>query len=138
VGGPVERREAWRAFGHLAGMWMLKGVGSFIMERRDTGATIGSAGPWIPEDFPEREIGWTLWDADAEGQGFAFEAADAACDFAFKTLGWDTAVSYIDFGNDRSLALAKRLGAVEDPDATQPKPADPCHVYRHPARKVAT
>lgn len=131
VGGPVDKRDSWRAYGHLVGMWALEGCGSFVMERREDGATLGSVGPWVPVYYPEREIGWTLWAEDAEGQGYAFEAASAARDFAFNTLGWDTAVSYIDHGNDRSVALACRLGAVEDPDAEQPTPGKTLHVYRH-------
>ncbi len=133
VGGPVGKYEAWRAFGHLAGMWALKGVGSFVIERKSDGAVLGSTGPWVPEYYPEKELGWTLWAEEAEGKGYAFEAASAARDFAFGVLGWDTAVSYIDDGNDRSFALAERLGAYRDDAAPKPdKDEPPVFVYRHP------
>lgn len=131
IGGPYTKRDAWRAFGHFAGMWALKGVGSFVFERREDGAALGATGPWVPEDWPEPEIGWTVWRDEAEGKGYAYEAATAARDFAFDTLGWDTVVSYIDHGNDRSVALARRLGAVEDADAEQPIPGKTMHIYRH-------
>ena len=137
VGGPVDKRESWRAFGHLVGMWALKGCGSFVIEHREDRSTLGSVGPWVPPYYPERELGWTLWVEEAEGKGYAYEAVKAARDFAFKTLGWDTAVSYIDIGNDRSVALAERLGAVEDPDAAQPDPNKPVHVYRHQREALA-
>ena len=77
------------------------------------------------------EIGWTIWSTEAEGKGIAAEAARAAIDFAFRDLGWPTAVSYIAPGNERSIALAKRLGAVQD--TTAPRPGDgSALVFRHP------
>ncbi|MGI9393987.1 MAG: GNAT family N-acetyltransferase, partial [Boseongicola sp.] len=92
---------------------------------------------WYPEDWPEPEIGWTVWAAEAEGEGFAFEAAKAARDFAFRELGWTTAVSYIDDGNDRSVALAERLGAWRDDAAETPDNDEPpVLVYRHPVPEV--
>ena len=133
VGGPMGRHEAWRAFGHLAGMWALKGCGTFVFNRNGDDRPIGSTGPWVPEDWPEDELGWTVWNADAEGKGFAYEAAFAARAYAYKTLGWTTAVSYIDVENSRSEALARRLGATLDQDAVRPEKAPSLMVYRHPA-----
>ena len=46
-------------------------------------------------------------------------------------LGWTTAVSYIDRDNARSIALARRIGCTEDPDAVASDPED--FVFRHPA-----
>ena len=133
VGGPVGKRDAWRAFGHLAGMWALKGCGSFVITEKGSDAAIGSCGPWVPEDWPEAELGWTLWTEDAAGKGYAFEAVTAARVYAYGTLGWTTAVSYIDVGNDRSETLAKRLGACLDTDAPTPDKDPTLLVYRHPA-----
>ena len=123
---------AWRGFGHLVGHWVLRGFGIFVFTLRGETSALGMAGPWFPEGWPEREIGWSVWDAGAEGRGYAFEAAAAARDFAFATLGWDTAVSYIDPANVRSVALALRLGAVRDASAPCPAGTGACHVYRHP------
>jgi RimJ/RimL family protein N-acetyltransferase len=125
----MDTAKAWRSFGHVIGMWVLRGYGSFVIERQGDRAPIGMCGPWHPIDWPEREIGWTIWTAAAEGQGLAFEAASAARDHAFRDLGWNTAVSYIDPANARSIALAERLGAVLDTTAPRPDPAD--IVYRH-------
>ena len=127
----VDTARAWRSMGHVVGMWVLRGFGSFVMERKEDRAPLGLCGPWYPIDWPEPEIGWTLWSADAEGKGYAFEAATAARRHAFDNLGWPTAVSYIDPANARSIALAERLGAVRDRDAAFPG-NDPCLVYRHP------
>ncbi len=132
IGGPYDQRQAWRTFAHVAGQWMLRGYGSFVFCEKDTDAALGMTGPWHPADWPEREIGWTVWTPKAEGKGYAFEAAQAARAYAYATLGWDTAVSYIAPGNARSIALAERLGCTLDTDAAQPDHA-PCLVYRHPA-----
>ncbi len=129
----IDEGKAWRAFCHVAGMWALRGYGSFVITAKGADTALGLTGPWHPIDWPERELGWTIWSAAAEGQGYAYEAARAARDYAFGTLGWTTAVSYIDPENTRSIALAERLGAVRDPSAKVPHPEDPCLVYRHPA-----
>jgi len=135
--GNLDRLEAWKVFSRIAGMWFLRGYGVFVLEEKATSKAIGSVGPWYPITWPEKEIGWSIWSAEAEGKGFAYEAAQAARDYAFNTLGWDTAVSYIDASNTRSRALAERLGAVIDPDADYPGKGtevdgeEPCLVYRH-------
>ncbi len=128
----LDRGKAWRAFGHLIGHWILRGFGQFVYCLRGTDRALGSTGPWFPEGWPEPEIGWTVWDAAAEGRGFAFEAAAAARDHAFRDLGWTTAVSYIDPANTRSIRLAERLGATRDDSAATPFPGESTLVYRHP------
>jgi len=135
--GNMNRTEAWKVFSRIAGMWFLRGYGLFVVEEKATGKPVASIGPWFPITWPEREIGWSVWASEAEGKGIAFEAAQAALEYAFNTLGWDTAVSYIDASNTRSAALAKRLGAVIDADADYPgkgtdnDDGEPCLVYRH-------
>ena len=138
-GADIDLGKAWRAFGHAVGMWALRGYGSFVFCLRGSDDALGMTGPWHPMDWPERELGWTVWQPEAEGKGLAFEAAARARDFAFRDLGWKTAVSYIDPGNARSIALAERLGAVRDPQAEPPVPlADmPALVFRHPAPGAA-
>lgn len=131
VGGPADRRTAWRSFGHVIGHWVMRGYGMFIIERRDTGEAIGFTGPWFPEGWPEAELGWTLFADAAEGKGYASEAASAARDFIFRDLGGKTVVSYVEPGNHRSAAVARRLGAVLDPDAPRGEGA-PDWIFRHP------
>ncbi len=130
-GDETDEGKAWRAFGHVVGMWALRGYGSFVFTRTGEDRALGMTGPWHPMEWPEREIGWTVWSAEAEGKGYAFEAAAAARTHAFRDLGWDTAVSYIHPENARSIALAERLGATLDPDAPHPG-TGPALVYRHP------
>ena len=126
--------EAWRNFAAMMGHHLLRGFGPFVTEARDDGRVVGLCGPWWPDGQLEREIKWHIWSAEDEGRGYAFEAARAALRFAFDTLGWDTAVSYINFGNDRSANLALRLGAKQDGTWATPRGTE-VRVFRHP--KVA-
>lgn len=131
VGGPLTKGKAWRHFAAEVGHWTIMGCGMWAVVDNASGQTAGLIGPWCPADWPENEIGWVTF-AGFEGRGIALEAARAAIDDAFTRLSWDTAVSYIDPDNIRSIALAERLGATLDANAPQPKPDQPCLVYRHP------
>ena len=130
VNGPMSRGDAWRMFAADVGQWVLLGFGAWAIERREDGACVGQVGLNLPADYPERELGWRLWEG-FEGQGYALEAALRARAFAYDTLGWKTVVSYIDPENGPSRRLAERMGASPDPDAESPGD-DPCLVYRHP------
>ncbi|MFZ5708374.1 MAG: GNAT family N-acetyltransferase [Pseudomonadota bacterium] len=136
VGGPLTRALAWRSMCHLTGHWVHRGFGMFIFSDRSAPDTpLGMSGPWFPEGWPEREIGWSVWNPAAEGRGFAFEAARAARKWARDRLGWTGAVSYIDRENTRSQALARRMGAVVEAGAAIPdfgETDDPTQVWRHP------
>lgn len=125
-----DEAKSWRAFGHMVGMWALRGFGSFVFCQKDEDRALGMTGPWYPIDWPEKELGWTVWSPETEGKGYAFEAAARARRYAFEDLGWDTAVSYIDPENTRSIALAERLGATPDPAAAHPGKG-PVVVFRH-------
>ncbi|MGJ8603351.1 MAG: GNAT family N-acetyltransferase [Marivita sp.] len=130
MGGPIPRKQAWRWMASEIAMWDLMGHGAWGIETQ-TGMFLGQIGILQPPHFPEREIGWTLLE-HAESKGYATEAAMAAL-----AWGWEqdfpTLVSYIAPQNTLSIALAKRLGAVHDPDAALPEgetSADTI-VYRH-------
>ncbi len=131
IDGPLSRGVAWCVFAADVGHWELLGFGAWAIELRETGVYVGQVGLNLPANFPERELGWLLWQ-EFEGKGYALEAALRAREFAYRTLGWDTLVSYIDPENARSIRLAERMGATPDPHAPTPD-ADPCLVYRHPS-----
>jgi RimJ/RimL family protein N-acetyltransferase len=135
IGGPVERQFAWRSFCHLSGHWMMRGYGMFIFADPETDAPYGMTGPWFPEGWPEQEIGWTVWVAGLEGKGYALEAASAARAWAYGSLGWTTAISLIDAGNTRSIALAQRMGAAYEADFTHSQYGQ-MQVWRHPGVAV--
>jgi RimJ/RimL family protein N-acetyltransferase len=136
AGGVQDRAAAWRSFGHMVGHWILRGFGWFIVTRKDSDESLGIAGAHFPEGWPEKEIGWAIWNADDEGRGYASEAGRAVRDWVYRDLGWHTAVSYIERDNHRSIRLAERLGATRDAEAAAPAQETPCLVYRHPAPEV--
>lgn len=137
VGGPMTARQAWNFFGTEIGHWAIHGFGMFMITRKGSDAPLGFAGHWFPHGWPEREIGWILFDAASEGHGIACEAAQACIDHAWHVLGWDTIVSYIDAPNAASIALAERLGATQDPKAVVPNSDKNVLVYRHPRPETA-
>jgi aminoglycoside 6'-N-acetyltransferase len=59
------------------------------------------------------EIGWTLH-PDAQGRGYATEAATLLLDLAFDRLGMHRVRAELDPRNDASIALCRRLGMREE------------------------
>jgi RimJ/RimL family protein N-acetyltransferase len=133
VGGPLDRKRTWNGFAADVGSWTLLGHGAWAVDDAATGAFVGQVGLNRPAHFPEREIGWIVF-PEFQRRGFAFEAALAARAYAYGTLGWTTAVSYIDRDNAASIALARKLGCVEDSGAERWDPRD--IVFRHPSPEV--
>lgn len=131
VGGPIGRTLAWRGFCHVTGHWVHRGYSAFIIADKASDMAIGMAGPWFPEGWPEPEIAWSIWQAKAEGKGLAFEAATASRKHAYTALGWTTAISLIVEGNDRSAALARRMGCVHEGDFHH-EVFGPSRIFRHP------
>jgi RimJ/RimL family protein N-acetyltransferase len=99
-----------------------------MVDIRATGECVGQVGISHGPLYPEKELGWLIYDKH-EGQGYATEAAAALRDWACSVLGLDRLVSYIDPRNTRSILLAERLGAVPDTEAPAQDPGD--LVYRH-------
>lgn len=135
AGGQLDLGRAWNAFAAHLGHWEIRGFGLWSVCLKGTDDCLGMVGPYYPGHWPEHELGWILF-GEAEGKGIATEAARAARVHAYGTLGWTTAVSYIHPDNARSIAVAQRLGAVLDPEATQPKPEKPCLIFRHPGAEA--
>jgi RimJ/RimL family protein N-acetyltransferase len=120
LGGPITRAEAWRGMATVVGMWPLLGFGQFSVVEKASRRWIGRVGPWFPEGCPRREVAWMLL-AEARGRGYAAEAATAALDFAFETLGWTHCSHLIHPQNLASQALARKMGAsLEGPVAFPP------------------
>ncbi|PZX15758.1 RimJ/RimL family protein N-acetyltransferase [Palleronia aestuarii] len=134
VGGPRSELDAWRSFASRWGHIAINGFGVFSVTVKGSDTCIGQIGPIFMPGWAEPEIGWSLF--SGEGHGYAFEAAMAARDHAYRDLGWTTAISYIDVENARSQALARRMGCVEDPSVPHPFDKDVC-AWRHPAPSEA-
>lgn len=132
VGGPKPPEDVFRAVAGILGHWQLRGYGFFAIEIKETGEYAGRAGPWFPAGWPEPEIGWTVM-GEFEGKGIAYEAAFKAREYAYKSLGWSTAISLINPKNTRSAKLAERLGATLESDWQHPTYGHTI-FYRHPAR----
>jgi RimJ/RimL family protein N-acetyltransferase len=132
VGGPGPRGLTWRAFCAITGHWVMRGFSMFVFADKSTGKPLGASGPWFPEGWPEPEIGWSIWAAQAEGKGLAFEAATATRAFAYDVLGWPTAISLIHVDNTRSAALARRMGCTPDGIFVHQQFGEST-IWRHPA-----
>jgi RimJ/RimL family protein N-acetyltransferase len=90
---------------------------------------IGASHPtFVPELAEEVEIGWTLKPA-IWGRGLATEGARAAVEAAFRTLPVERVISLIHPRNERSMAVAKRLGMSRGGEVTPPDLGQPLIVY---------
>ena len=96
------------------------GFGLWALEVVDSGEFVGFTGlsvpgfraPWMAARHqPVVEVGWRLA-RSAWGRGYATEAARAATEHAFHTLGLPEVVSFTTVGNARSQAVMRRLGMV--------------------------
>jgi RimJ/RimL family protein N-acetyltransferase len=63
----------------------------------------------VPPESRSAEVGW-LQLSRYRGHGYATEAAEALLAFAFQTLGTRWVTALVDAENERSMALALRLG----------------------------
>lgn len=132
MGGPYDSFGTWGLFCHDAGQWALFGHGGLMIDISATGQTVGQVSLSHGPLYPEKEIGWFLYEG-FEGNGYITEAAIAMRDWAFATLRLATLVSYMHPTNHASAAVARRLGAVIDPGAPRQPGAENEDdlVYRH-------
>jgi RimJ/RimL family protein N-acetyltransferase len=124
---PLSRDTAWTWFCADEASWTFHGHGALTITETATGTIVGQTGILLPPRFPERELGWLLYDG-MTGKGYATEAAGALLDWAW-AQGMTTLVSYVDPDNRASHAVAQRLGAVRDTVAKAPDDGDV--VWRH-------
>jgi RimJ/RimL family protein N-acetyltransferase len=110
LGGRKDLDQAWRHIAAQIGHWALRGFGHWAVEEKGTGEFVGSVGLWQSAEWPELELGYWLV-TEHQGKGYALEAAQRCRDYAREDLKARSLVSYIDARNERSIRLAKRLGA---------------------------
>jgi ribosomal-protein-alanine N-acetyltransferase len=130
--GSPSRRDAWLGMAQWRGQWELRGSGQFAVEERATGRFVGRAGLHRPEqdDWPGLEVGWALH-PEWWGRGYATEAGAASLAYAFDVMGVDEAFSLILPENQRSQAVAKRLGlALMEERLLSNYPAAPHGIWR--------
>lgn len=93
----------------VPGVWY-----QFALALHADGALIGDVGLRVVAGEPTTvEIGYTLMTAQ-QGRGLASEAVRAVFTYAFAQLGVTRIQVTIDDRNLRSLALARRLGMIEE------------------------
>src|ERR1700732_954041 len=105
----------WRNAAIMAGHWVLRGIGMFVVEEKSTGKFVGRVGPWLPPGWPGFEVGWGIA-REFRGKGYAVEAARASIDWVFASFELDQIMPCIDKENPASQAVARRLGAEKGPE----------------------
>lgn len=127
--GTLHSKDAlWNECLAEVALWSLRGYGGWSIEL-DDGRFIGQTAINQPPAFAEVELGYFIF-PEFWGQGFAYEAALAAKNYAFETRKLDTLVGYIDRNNKRSIALSKRLGGVLDEKAKRHDEVDVVYRYK--------
>jgi RimJ/RimL family protein N-acetyltransferase len=96
----IAQKRAHQAF-HGFAIWA-------VVERA-TGEPVGDTGLQLLENGPDVEIGWRMAH-DRRGRGYATEAARAALDAGFGTLGLDRIVAVTHPDNAPSRRVMEKLG----------------------------
>ena len=113
--GAMTPEEAWGRLLRQVGHWQLLGFGVFAVEERASGRYVGetgfgdfrrSLGPHF-DRFPEGT--WSIV-PDAQGQGYASEAASAALAWLARERPGTETVCLIHVDNEPSLRVAEKLG----------------------------
>lgn len=92
-----------------AAMYAQRGFGLWLAERSDDGVPIGMCGLIKRDTLPDVDLGFAFLPA-YRGSGYAFEAAQAAIDFAWERLGLARVAAITAPENDDSVRLLERLG----------------------------
>ena len=114
-GAEATRQDVWTKLLRNIGHWSAFGYGLFAVVEKSTGAYVGDAGlsnfrRELGEDFdPYPEAAW-VFALDAQGKGYATEAAFAAHDWLDRKIGKGRRVCIIAPENAGSLAVARKLG----------------------------
>ena len=135
VGGKKTESQSWRYLCEIIGHWSMRGFGRWMVTQKGDDTAIGLVGLHYPHGWPDQEVGWYIWSGN--GKGYASEAGRAARRYAYDTLGWTTAISMIDMGNDASVRVAEAMGATRATDFDYPGHG-PVMIYRHPGPAEAT
>ena len=108
-----------------------------IVTRKADGIPVGQAGllRCAIDGAPEIEIGWWLAPF-AWGQGYATEAACALRDLAFTELRLDHLSIVLQAENERSVAVARRIGAVHAGKAVYRERSVTRYVVPNPAAQL--
>ncbi len=134
AGGPFSEVQAFEKLCEMAGQWVMRGYGRYVMEL--DGRAIGHVGPLHVDSSQLPEFTWTLWDGTLEGQGYPTEAAIEVRRHLFNDLGWSEMIVRIMPDNKGSRRIAEKIGATL---TDEPAPAwfAGCLTYRLDAKVSA-
>jgi len=131
-GVPLTRVESGIGSDRVAEHWRTYGFGLWAVIEKTSERMIGFAGLchplWLPGWERTVEVGWRLR-RDAWGAGYATEAGRAGLRHGFDTLGLVEILAFIHPGNQRSAAVARRLGL--QPRERIPHPQRPHELDVH-------
>jgi RimJ/RimL family protein N-acetyltransferase len=130
--GPLDEDAAQARLRHHVEHWREHGFGLWAAEPGASGEVAGWIGPshptFVPELAAEIEIGWSLrgrfW-----SRGLATEGARAAVTATFEHLRPERVISLIAPRNDRSIAVARRLGMRHASEVLHPIAGEELAVY---------
>jgi RimJ/RimL family protein N-acetyltransferase len=110
---PLTRVESRFMSDRIAEHWRTYAFGLWAVEEKPTGRPVGFAGLshplWLPGWERTVEVGWRLH-RDVWGRGYATEAGRAALRYGFERVELAEIIALIHPDNQRSLAVASRLG----------------------------
>lgn len=99
--------------------YVANGFGMYVIERREDGAWLGTAGLVRRDGLAHVDVGYALRE-EFSGQGYALEAARGVVAYARDALRIGTLCAIVSEGNARSVALLEKLGFVPDGVVTLP------------------
>lgn len=89
---------------------------AFALEERDSGRFVGEVVlKWTSAESRQGEIGWSLH-PDAQGKGYATEAARELLRYGFEDMGLHRIVAECDPRNVGSIRVMERLGMRREAD----------------------
>ena len=107
--GAFDRRSALSRLERNELEWEERGHGLVAILERASGRFLGRSGLKYWRQFDEIEVGWVLR-PDVWGHGYATEAGRACLDWGFRDLQVPYLTAMILPDNQRSIAVAERLG----------------------------
>jgi ribosomal-protein-alanine N-acetyltransferase len=90
-------------------MYQQFGFGLWHLARRSDGAAIGLCGLLKRDILPDVDVGYALL-PEFWGQGYAFEAAAATVEQAWRRFGLSRLIGVVSEGNTASIRLLEKLG----------------------------
>jgi RimJ/RimL family protein N-acetyltransferase len=115
---PLTRAESDAMVDRIEAAFESNGFGLWAVEVLGGAPFIGFVGLAVPtfeaHFTPAVEVGWRLA-REHWGRGYATEAARAALEFGFGSVGLDEIVSFTVPANVRSRTVMERLGMTHDP-----------------------